>query len=108
MSRGDNPQSVIRGQAVWRGGLHEPHRFAAAEDRRIHATEDEKQSPLQRLTAFHGRHAAQSWPAREQLKRAMIDNKNIFAVLVDAVRCRSLGQFTNALFGVGGQYRRNM
>ena len=30
-----------------------------------------------------------------------------FAVLVDAVRCCSLGQITGTLFEVGGQYRRN-
>ncbi|HRC72487.1 MAG TPA: hypothetical protein PK880_08130 [Candidatus Competibacter sp.] len=37
-----------------------------------------------------------------------IKNKNLFAVLGDAVRCCSLGQITTALFEVGGQYRRNM
>ncbi|MBK7984469.1 MAG: hypothetical protein IPP10_00485 [Candidatus Competibacteraceae bacterium] len=35
-------------------------------------------------------------------------NKKLFAVLVDAMRCCSLGQITTALFEVGGQYRRNM
>ena len=35
-------------------------------------------------------------------------NQNVFEVLVDAVRCCSLGQITNALFEVGGQYRRSM
>ena len=43
-----------------------------------------------------------------RLQRAVIDNDNVFAVLMDAVRCCSLGQITNALFDVGGQYRRNM
>jgi methylmalonyl-CoA mutase len=38
----------------------------------------------------------------------VIENGNVFAVLVDAVRCCSLGQITAALFDVGGQYRRNM
>ena len=40
--------------------------------------------------------------------RAVIDNGNVFAVLMDAVRVCSLGQITNALFEVGGQYRRSM
>jgi len=44
----------------------------------------------------------------ERLKRTVIDNGNVFAVLMEAVRCCSLGQITNALFEVGGQYRRNM
>ena len=44
----------------------------------------------------------------ERLQRAVIDNKNVFEVLIDAVRVCSLGQITHALFEVGGQYRRSM
>jgi isobutyryl-CoA mutase len=44
----------------------------------------------------------------ERLKLAVIRNENVFAVLMDAVRCCSLGQITTALFEVGGQYRRSM
>ena len=44
----------------------------------------------------------------ERLKRAVIDDENVFAVLMEAARCCSLGQITHALFEVGGQYRRNM
>ena len=44
----------------------------------------------------------------ERLKQAVIHNENVFAVLMDAVRVASLGQITNALFEVGGQYRRSM
>mgnify|MGYP000140178237 CR=1 FL=1 len=40
--------------------------------------------------------------------RAVMDNANVFEVLMDAVRVCSLGQITNALFEVGGQYRRSM
>ena len=40
--------------------------------------------------------------------QAVIENQNVFNVLMDAVRVCSLGQITNALFEVGGQYRRNM
>jgi len=74
----------------------------------IRSTEEEKQSQLQRLADFHSRHAAESGPALERLKRAVIDNENVFAVLMDSVRCCSLGQITSALFEVGGQYRRSM
>jgi len=38
----------------------------------------------------------------------VIDNGNVFAELVNCVRACSLGQITNALFEVGGQYRRSM
>ena len=44
----------------------------------------------------------------KRLQQAVIDNKNVFEVLIDAVRCCSLGQITGALFEVGGQYRRSM
>ena len=44
----------------------------------------------------------------EKLKQTVIDNGNVFAVLVDAVKVCSLGQITSALYQVGGQYRRSM
>jgi methylmalonyl-CoA mutase len=44
----------------------------------------------------------------ERLRKAAIANENLFAVLMDAVRCCSLGQISETLFEVGGQYRRNM
>ncbi|MBP7535856.1 MAG: cobalamin-dependent protein [Ottowia sp.] len=72
------------------------------------STEDEKQSQLKRLEEFHQRHAAESPKQLARLQQAVIDNQNVFAVLMDAVRVCSLGQITNALFEVGGQYRRSM
>ena len=72
------------------------------------STEAEKQSQLQRLADFHARHAAASPAMLQQLKSAVIENRNVFEVLMEAVRCCSLGQITQALFEVGGQYRRNM
>ncbi|MBI2318079.1 MAG: methylmalonyl-CoA mutase, partial [Betaproteobacteria bacterium] len=74
----------------------------------IRSTEEEKQSQLRRLADFHARHAAESGPTLERLKQVVIADENVFAVLMDAVRCCSLGQITHALFEVGGQYRRNM
>nr|WP_315488364.1 fused isobutyryl-CoA mutase/GTPase IcmF [uncultured Rhodoferax sp.] len=72
------------------------------------STDEEKQNQLKRLAAFHATHAAESPAALKRLQQAVIDNKNVFEVLMDAVRVCSLGQITNALFEVGGQYRRNM
>jgi methylmalonyl-CoA mutase len=72
------------------------------------STEEEKQSQLKRLADFQQRHAAESAPMLARLKQTVIENGNVFAVLVDAVRCCSLGQITSALFEVGGQYRRSM
>jgi methylmalonyl-CoA mutase len=74
----------------------------------IRSTEEEKQSQIERLQEFHARHRAESGPMLERLRRAVIDNANVFEVLMDAVRVCSLGQITHALFEVGGQYRRSM
>ncbi|OIN93021.1 MAG: methylmalonyl-CoA mutase [Comamonadaceae bacterium CG1_02_60_18] len=72
------------------------------------STEEEKQSQLKRLADFHARHAKQAPAQLKRLQQAVIDNQNVFEVLMDAVRVCSLGQITTALFEVGGQYRRNM
>ena len=60
---------------------------------------------------YHGDRDVQALRVDSTLKRleqAVIENLNVFEVLVEAVRVCSLGQITNALFEVGGQYRRNM
>ena len=72
------------------------------------STEDEKQSQLKRLNDFHERHSAEAPKQLQRLQQAVIDNANVFEVLMDAVRVCSLGQITSALFEVGGQYRRSM
>ena len=72
------------------------------------STEAEKQSQLKRLRDFHARHASAAQVQLARLRQAVIENHNVFEVLMDAVRCCSLGQITKALFEVGGQYRRNM
>ena len=72
------------------------------------STDEEKQSQLKRLADFHARHAHEASAMLDRLKQAVIRNENVFAVLVDAVRVCSLGQITDALFEVGGQYRRSM
>jgi len=72
------------------------------------STEEEKQSQLARLADFHARHAEQAPAVLARLKQTVIENGNVFEVLMDAVRVCSLGQITSALFEVGGQYRRSM
>ncbi|HEV7575253.1 MAG TPA: fused isobutyryl-CoA mutase/GTPase IcmF [Caldimonas sp.] len=72
------------------------------------STESEKQSQLARLADFHARHAAEAPAMLRRLQDAVIADANVFEVLMKAVRVCSLGQITNALFEVGGQYRRSM
>ncbi len=74
----------------------------------IRSTEAEKQSQLKRLREFQKRNASESGPMLERLRQAVMKDENVFAVLMDAVRVCSLGQITQALFEVGGQYRRSM
>jgi methylmalonyl-CoA mutase len=72
------------------------------------ATEAEKQSQLKRLADFKKRHANEAPAALERLQKVVLSGNNIFAELMEAVRFCSLGQITQALYEVGGQYRRNM
>jgi methylmalonyl-CoA mutase len=72
------------------------------------STGEEKQSQLKRLAGFQARHAKDAPAMLTALQQAVIDDDNVFAKLMDAVRVCSLGQITEALFEVGGQYRRNM
>ncbi|TAN51517.1 MAG: methylmalonyl-CoA mutase, partial [Rhodospirillales bacterium] len=72
------------------------------------SSDDEKKNQIERLKDFQTRHAAEAGAALDRLKSAAIGNRNLFAELMAAVRVCSLGQITEALFDVGGQYRRNM
>jgi methylmalonyl-CoA mutase len=74
----------------------------------IRSTEEEKRSQLKRLRDFQNRNSSESAEMLERLRQAVMKDENVFAVLMHAVRVCSLGQITQALFEVGGQYRRNM
>jgi methylmalonyl-CoA mutase len=72
------------------------------------STEAEKQSQIKRLRAFQETHSAESAEVLRRLQDTVSEGGNGFEVLMDAVRVCSLGEITNALFDVGGQYRRSM
>ena len=72
------------------------------------SSEKVKQLQLERLAAFHEAHADAKPAALERLRQAVLDDTNVFAVLMDVARVCSLGEITEAFFEVGGQYRRNM
>ena len=74
----------------------------------IRATEKEKQDQIDTLTQLHQRNASDAEKALNDLQLSALRNKNVFESLMQAVKYCSLGQLTNALFEVGGQYRRNM
>ncbi|HEY7699245.1 MAG TPA: methylmalonyl-CoA mutase family protein, partial [Vicinamibacteria bacterium] len=71
------------------------------------ATPEEKQEQIRRLGAFHEKHRGEVEATLERLKRvAQSEEGNVFAELMQTVRVASLGQITNALYDVGGRYRR--
>ncbi len=74
----------------------------------VRSTDEEKQRQLHRLRAFHQRNAGSAASMVKRLQDAATSGDNVFEVLMDAVRVLSLGQITQALFEVGGQYRRSM
>ncbi len=74
----------------------------------IRSTEDEKQIQIQNLKNFQDAHADQSAEMLQKLQIAAINQQNLFEVMMEAGKYCSLGQITNALFEVGGKYRRNM
>ena len=72
----------------------------------IRATEEEKQNQINTLQNLHASYDTKELLKQLQLKA--IHNENIFDALMEVCKVCSLGQITNALFEVGGQYRRNM
>ena len=74
----------------------------------MRSSDGEKQHQLGHLRSFHERNASRSGPALERLKAAARRGDNVFDELMDTVKVCSLGQITQALFDVGGEYRRNM
>jgi methylmalonyl-CoA mutase len=74
----------------------------------IRSTEAEKQQQIANLAAFHARNADRAPAALARLKEVARTHGNIFEELLEAAKVCSLGQISQALYEVGGQYRRNM
>ena len=74
----------------------------------IRATEEEKQYQISMLDNLQRANIEKTQQSIRNVQDAAIKNKNMFALLMETCKHASLGQITNALFEVGGQYRRNM
>ena len=74
----------------------------------IRATTKEKEYQISMLVELHNTYHEESKIWLEKLKETAIKNENMFDALMQAAKYCSIGQITNALFNVGGQYRRNM
>jgi methylmalonyl-CoA mutase len=74
----------------------------------IRATEDEKQFQIATLSAFQERNKEVADAALQSLQQKALAGENIFESLMEVCKICSIGQISNALYSVGGQYRRNM
>ena len=74
----------------------------------IRSTTDEKEQQINTVEAFKKRNETIAASKLKQLQQVAINNGNLFEELMETVKYCSLGQITNALYEVGGQYRRNM
>ena len=74
----------------------------------IRATEEEKEYQISMLTNLQRAQQEAASNGIAKVQEAAVQNFNIFAELMETCKVTSLGQVTNALFEVGGQYRRNM
>ena len=74
----------------------------------IRATEDEKEAQIETLEMLHQASGNKASEILAELQQTSIRNENIFEKLMEVTKYCSLGQITQSLFEVGGQYRRNM
>jgi methylmalonyl-CoA mutase len=74
----------------------------------MRSTEAEKSRQIDNLRSFQARNENTSSVALSRLKEVARNEANVFAELMESVKVCSLGQITDALFDVGGQYRRSM
>ena len=74
----------------------------------IRATEEEKQYQIEMLNELQAGNTELAVSGIEKVQDAAVNNRNMFEELMETCKYASLGQITNALFEVGGQYRRNM
>ena len=88
-----------------------PHKSGVEEASSVdltRASNDEKDAQIDRLRSFQAARAEVSAQALERLKGVALAGGNIFEELMETVRSCSLGEISQALFEVGGEYRRSM
>ena len=74
----------------------------------IRATTEEKEYQIEMLNTLHQAQADTAQELLSKIQTAAIQTHNVFEAIMEAAKYCSLGQITNAMFLVGGQYRRNM
>ncbi len=86
----------------------DPEADVPHEDALIRSSSAEKDDQLDSLAAFHRRWEARTGDSLARLSQTAVRGENIFAELMETVKTASLGQISDALFEVGGRYRRSM
>jgi len=74
----------------------------------IRSTDDEKEAQISSLAELHSFHSERSPEALKNLQDVARSGGNVFEALLEAAKVVSLGQMTEALYDVGGRYRRNL
>jgi methylmalonyl-CoA mutase len=74
----------------------------------IRSTTEEKEFQILMRNVFQARNEAEAKTALQNLQTVSVENGNVFEALMECAKVCSLGQMSQALYQVGGQYRRNM
>jgi methylmalonyl-CoA mutase len=74
----------------------------------MRSSDEEKQSQIQQVADIHQRLSAAATASLASLRTAALNKDNVFAELMECVKHCTLGQISNELYRVGGQYRRSM
>jgi len=77
-------------------------------DEVIRSTTEEKEVQITNLNELHKLNAERSPSALTDIQKSSVANENLFKELMEVTKSCTLGQITNALFAVGGKYRRSM
>jgi methylmalonyl-CoA mutase len=77
-------------------------------DEVIRSSTEEKEAQIATVENQQRRFAESGPAALGRLQEAALQNGNVFEELMETVKTCTLGQISQALFSVGGQYRRNM
>ncbi len=85
-----------------------PDQHSSGDIELMRSSDDEKDDQLKRLQTFWSDHQTESQKALKKLAKTVMGGGNVFAELMHTVRHASLGQITETLYRVGGQYRRTM
>ena len=77
-------------------------------DEVIRSTTEEKEAQITNLNKLHELNEESTDGVLKSLQKSSVDNDNLFGELMEATKSCTLGQITNALYQVGGKYRRSM